>query len=306
MSLEGDFNIKVKMKILITGGTGLLGKALIETVNSDYEIIATFLGNYDVEDNQQVKYKKMDIRDKDGYKNLFKGFKPNVIIHAASIGSPDYAEKNRNETWVINVDATQNIIENCEQFDAKFIFISSNGIYDGNNAPYCEESKAEPINYYGQTKLEGEIITKKAKITHAIVRPILMYGWNHQFERQNIITTSLSKLRKGEKLFAYEDVFSNPLFVKSCAKAIWKIIKEEKYETFNIAGRDRVSIYQFVKEAAKIFELNENLVVPVQQGFFNELVKRPKDTSYNTEKMQKVLQMEPISVSGGLFLMKEP
>src|SRR3989339_1609757 len=294
------------MKILITGGTGLLGKALIETVDSNYEIVATYLGNYDVEDTHQVKYTKLDTRDKAGYEYLFREFKPKVVIHTASIGSPDYAEKNKELTWEVNVGGTQNILFICERFNAKFIYISSNGIYDGNKAPYGEEDEAKPINYYGQTKLEGEIITKKAKITHAIVRPILMYGWNHQFERQNIITTSLSKLRKGEKLFAYEDVFSNPLFVKSCAKAIWKIIKEEKYETFNIAGRDRVSIFQFVKEAAKIFELNENLVVPVQQGFFNELVKRPKDTSYNTEKMQKVLQMEPISVSGGLFLMKEP
>lgn len=292
------------MRILITGGTGLLGKALIETRDSEYEIIATYLGNYNMENTNRIKYNKLDVRDKEEYHHLFKEFKPETVIHTASIGSPDYAEKNKNETWAINVGGTQNILNNCEQFGAKFIYISSNGIYDGNKAPYCEDDKAEPINYYGQTKLEGERVTQKAKIPYAIVRPILMYGWNHPFERPNIITITLSKVQKGEKIFAYDDVFSNPLFAQNCAKAIWEIVKEQKYETFNIGGRDRLSVYQLLKEAAKIFNLDENLIMPVQQGFFNELVKRPKDTSYVTEKMRRVLKIEPLSVFEGLSLMK--
>lgn len=194
------------MKILITGGTGLLGKALIETTNSCYEIVATYLSDYDIEDNYQIKYKKLDIRDEEGYRYLFRDFRPEVVIHTASIGSPDYAEKNKEETWSINVGGTQCILNNCEKFNSRFIYISSNGIYDGENAPYSEEDEAEPINYYGHTKLEGENLAKKAKVPCAIVRPILMYGWNYPYERANILTLSISRLRKGEKIFAY-DVF---------------------------------------------------------------------------------------------------
>ena len=293
------------MRILITGGTGLLGKALIETVdNSNYEIIATCLGDYNLNDTNQVKYKKLDVRDIDGYSSLFKEFKPEVVVHAASVGSPDYAEKNKEETWSIDVVGTQNIINNCERYDSKFIYMSSNGIYDGNKAPYSENDKAEPINYYGKIKLEGERITKSSRILHAIVRPILMYGWNYPFERPNIITLAISKLQKSEKIFVYDDVYTNPIFVQSCAKAIWKVIEENKYDIFNIGGKDRLSIYELVKKAAEIFEYSINLVIPVQQGFFNELTKRPKDTSYNTEKMRKVLGLEPLSIIEGLLLMK--
>lgn len=293
------------MKILITGGTGLLGKALIETVDSNYEIVATYLGNYAVEDTHQVKYTKLDTRDKAGYEYLCRDFKPKVVIHTASIGSPDYAEKNKELTWEVNVRGTQNILSICERSDAKFLYISSNGIYDGNKAPYGEEDEAKPINYYGQTKLEGERIVQKAKIPYAIIRPILMYGWPHSFERDNIVTFALSKLEQCEVVNAYDDVYLNPLFNRSCAEAIWKIVKEEKYNVFNIAGAERVTIYKLIQEVANVFKLNRDLIKPVQQGFFNELVKRPSDTSYKTEKMEKALGIKPLSLKEGLSIMRE-
>ena len=293
------------MRILITGGTGLLGKALIENRSDNDEIIATYLGKYTMDDYEGIKYLQLDIRDLENGTRIFRDFKPDIVIHTASIGSPDYAELNREETKDVNVIGTRKIVSICEQFGAKLIYISSNGIYDGERAPYSEESKPEPINYYGEVKLQAEAVTKHAKIQHAIVRPILMYGWNHPFERSNIVTQAIAKLQKGEAMYAYDDVYANPLFNYSCAMAIWEIIKKEKYDVFNIAGAERVSIYKLLGKVAEIFNLDGNLIKPVQQGFFHELVTRPRDTSFKTEKMEKELGLKPLSLEEGLRLMKE-
>jgi dTDP-4-dehydrorhamnose reductase len=293
------------MRIFITGGTGLLGKALIESRSDNDEICSTYMGNYPIENYLGVKYLQLDIRDVEGHIRIFRDFEPETVIHTASIGSPDYAEKHRKETKDINVIGTQRILSICERLGTKFIYISSNGIYDGERAPYEEESKAEPINFYGEVKLEAETITQQAKTKKAIVRPMLMYGWNHHFERSNIATQTISKLQKGEVIHAYNDVYANPLFSYSCAMAIWEIIKKEKYDVFNIAGAERVSIYQLLRKVAEIFDLDGNLIKPVQQGFFNELVKRPRDTSFKTEKMEKELDIKPLSLEEGLRLMKE-
>jgi len=220
------------------------------------------------------------------------------------MNSPDYVEKNSNEAWEISVGGTQNILDACEKFGAKFIYISSNAIYDGSKAPYREEDAARPVNYYGQIKLEGEEITKKAKVVWAIVRPILMYGWNYTFERPNIITIGIAKLRKKEKFFVYDDVYYSPLYYYSCAEAIWTIIEKNKFRIFNIGGKDRLSVYELMKKAAQVFDLDGNLLMPVQQGFFKELVKRPRDTSYNTAKMESVLGLKPLKADEGLELMR--
>ncbi|OGC22596.1 hypothetical protein A3J90_06955 [candidate division WOR-1 bacterium RIFOXYC2_FULL_37_10] len=291
-------------KVLITGGTGLLGKALIEKNDDGDEIMATYTGNYVAESHGQVKYLMLDIRDKSGYESLFNDFRPNVVIHTASIGSPDFAHNNRGITLEVNVNGVKNILSLCERYNSTLIHISSNGIYDGENAPYSEDDHAEPKNYYGQTKLQGEEVVKKTEIPFAIVRPILMYGWNHSFERQNIVTIALSKLIKNEKVFVYDDVYSNPLFSGSCANAIWKMINSNQYGIFNLAGRERVSIYELVVAVAEIFNLNKELVIPVKQGYFNELVPRPKDTSYNTAKMEKILKIKPLTLFEGLEKMR--
>jgi len=286
-------------RILITGGTGMLGKAIIENAPDNAAIMGTYSGKYSVADLGNVSYANLDIQDEEGYKKLFDVFKPDVVIHAASIGSPDFAEQNKEITWAINVGGTGTILSLCEKSGAKFIYISSNGIYDGDNAPYGEDDKAEPINYYGLTKQEGEILTRKSKAKTAIVRPILMYGWNHPFERNNIVTTALAKLAKKETMNVYDDVYSNPLYSGSCAEAIWKLIEEGRYETFNIAGMDRVSIFELLRRAAEAFGLDASLIHPVKQGFFNELVRRPKDTSYRTDKMVDVLNITPLTLGEG-------
>jgi len=82
------------MKVLITGGTGLLGKALTGAADSSYEIVSTFVGDYQILDTLQIIYKKLDIRDREGYFHLFRDFKPEVTIHAAGMSNPDYVEKN--------------------------------------------------------------------------------------------------------------------------------------------------------------------------------------------------------------------
>ena len=293
------------MRVLITGASGLLGKALIENNKANHEIIATYAGKYVMANHRRLKYFKLDIRDKTGYADLFKKYKPQVTIHTAGIGSPDFAEQNKELVSDINLNGTKNIAENCELFNSKLIFISSNGIYDGGQAPYGEDDKAEPVNYYGVIKLKGEEAIKRARIPHAIVRPILMYGWNNPFERANIVTQSILKLQQGEKVYAYDNVYVNPLFNNSCAEVIWKIIDDNKICDYNIGGADRASIYQLIYKVAETFHLNKSLVIPVQQGYFNELVERPRDTTLKTEKMEKELGIKPLTLGEGLTLMRD-
>lgn len=292
------------MKVLITGGTGLLGKALIETAPKGCRIVATHMGKCGPGDTLRVKYVNMDVCDEKGNVALYKKFRPEVTIHTAGIGSPDYAQRHKKEARRVNVSGTKNILKNCERSGSSFIYISSNGIYDGGSAPYSELDAAHPINYYGRIKLEGEKVAKKCAVPCSIVRPMLLYGWNHPLGRQNIVTYALSKLEKKEDVFVYNDVFVNPIFAPSCARAVWKIVEDRIYEPFNIAGKDVVSIYRLVKHVAESFGCNPNLVIPVKQGFFNELVKRPKDTSYDTRKMQAILRIEPPSIKEGLDMMK--
>ena len=111
-----------------------------------------------------------------------------------------FCEKNKKVAYKINVKGTENMIKVCYKNKAKLIFISSNAVFDGSNPPYSEKSKVHPVNYYGKTKVISEKMIMKSNVDYAIVRLILMYGWNHPKERENPVTWLINKLKNGRKI----------------------------------------------------------------------------------------------------------
>lgn len=290
-------------KVLITGVTGLLGKALAET-NGKHELVGTYLPKTLAAPFYNFTTTSLDVRDREKLLQIFQEHRPDVVVHTASIGSVDYCETHREESWEVNVKGTQNIIHFCEEFGAKFIFVSSNAVYDGNDAPYSETDPANPINYYGKLKVEGEALTAKAKVPHAIVRPILMYGWHHPSGRPNPVTWQISMMEKGQKVKMVTDIYCNPLYSVNCADAIWAVVDKNKEGVYNIAGKNPCSRYDFAVEIAEEFGFKKSDVEPVLNSFFKEIAPRPIDTSYRVDKMEKELGVRALTTREGLKAMK--
>ena len=93
--------------------------------------------------------------------SIFEWAKPDVVINAAAIGSVDFAEKNREETKRVNVGGTQIVVELCQAYKSRLIYISSNAVFNGRSPLYSETAPVDPINYYGQLKVEAENIVRR-------------------------------------------------------------------------------------------------------------------------------------------------
>lgn len=290
------------MKVLITGGTGLLGKGLIET-NNGRDIESLYLGSYSMEDSANVTYHKADICDRDTMHAIFRKTKPKVVIHAAGIANVDYCENNYENAWNSNVRGTQIVLEACKEYAAKLVFISTNAVFDGTSAPYSENDTPLPVNKYGRMKLEGEKAVMKSGLKYIILRPILMYGWNSEHERTNMVTWLIGKLKSGERVNIVNDVYENPLFNISCAEIVWSLIDSGSEGIYHAAGRDTVNRYDFAKKIADIFDLNGKLINSVSSDFFPGLAPRPRNTGYDTTKIQK-LGLMPLGLEEGMLLMK--
>lgn len=293
-------------KIFITGGTGLLGHYLIKTAHASYDISCTF---FPAEKKEYITYNcgkyYLDITNRDAVLNLIEGIKPDCVIHTASIAKVDYVEKNKKETRRNNLGGTINIIEACQKAGAKLIYISSNAVFDGKNHPYSEEDHVNPLNYYGKLKTEEEKLVKSSELKYAIIRPILMYGWNLRIERENPVTWLIGLLKADKEVKIVDDISCNPLFAKDCADVIWKVIALNKEGTFHIGGENELSRYEFACIIAEVFGLNRNLITPVKNSFFRTISPRPKNTTYCIDKIKKELGILPLGVRKGLKAMKE-
>jgi len=289
------------MRVFITGSTGLLGSTLIRTAPKEVILGATYNKNSLVP-NIACHYFPVDITKKTMVNRAIKSFKPDVVIHTAAIATPDYCDKHRKEAWAVNVVGTKNLLEACKKSNTLFVYITTNGVYDGKNPPYDESQTPNPLDYYGKTKYESEKLTKKSGLPYLIMRLITMYGWNNPDERQNPVTWLMEILGKNKTpINMVSDMFNNFLYVESAAEVIWKAILQGKVnEEYNIAGKECISRYDFSRKIAKTFMLDEKMIYPVTLNFFKNFVARPKNTCFITSKMEKDLQTKPLPILSGL------
>lgn len=282
-----------------------MGHYLIKTSPRIYGISYTFfpMNKQNAIPNDCDKH-HLDISDKDAVLNTVRRIKPDCVIHTASIANVDYVEKNKEEAKKVNLNGTANIIEACLEADAKLIYISSNAVFDGQKPPYSENDPLNPINYYGQLKVAEEELVRRSGLKYAIVRAILMYGWNLPVERKNPVTWLIEILEVGKEINIVDDIYCNPLFVNDCCEVIWKIVALNKEGTFHVGGRDEISRYEFACLTAETFGLDVNLINPVKNSFFKDLASRPQNTTYCIDKIKKELGVFPLGVREALEIMK--
>lgn len=298
-------NLREKTKnIFITAGSGLLGKALLETCPSDYKLSATYFPSKPDRFPENINFFELNITNSGDVLNCIKKIKPDVIIHTAAIGNVDFCEKNKDISWAANVDGTKNIIEAAREINSEIIYVSSNAVFDGNNPPYKEEDKINPLSYYGETKAICERLVSNSGLKNVIVRAILMYGWHNSLERKNMVTWILDSLTQGVPLKIVNDIYSNSLLSWNCADAIWSIIKKEKNGIFHIAGADCISRYEFAIKIAEIFGLDKSMITPVANSYFTGIASRPSNTCFCTDKMERELGIRAIGVEEGLRILK--
>lgn len=301
--MKTGFSLKHPPRVLITGGTGLLGKALLETAPAGLEVDAAFHQN-PPPFPWHGRFHPLEICDEASVNGLMKKVEPHVVIHAASIGSVDEAQRDPLQVKQVNVGGTRNLVQACRLSGSFLVLVSSNAVFDGTLPPYAEDSPLRAANRYGEIKIEAEAVLRESGIAGLIVRPILMYGWPFPNGRDNVVTRWLSHLEREETVEVAQDITSMPLSALDCAQTIWAGIGAHCTGIVHVAGADRVSLVTFAKETARVFGCDERLIVPVPSSRLRGLAPRPRDTSFVTTRMQRELGIRPLGIREGLTLMQ--
>ena len=289
-------------RILITGGTGLLGKYLSESAPRGWEVGVTWHLNLPPEE-WRSGFHPLDVRNAAAVEGLVSQFKPDIVIHTASVGSVEEAQRYPEQVTQVNVEGTANVARACARSGAFLIHISSNAVFDGENPPYSEGSPLKAVNRYGEIKIESERSVRENTAAWLIVRPILMYGWPFPDARENAVTRWLAELEGGRPVQAAEDIVSMPLSAANCAEAVWAAAERGISGTLHVAGADRVTLSRLAQETARVFGFDPERVVPVPSSHWADLAPRPRDTSFITTRMERELGVRPLGIEEGLLQM---
>ena len=278
------------MIVFVTGVAGQLGHDVINEL-SKRGIVA--IGSDIREENEIInksnwsKYIQLDITDKEAVDRVIKELKPDAIIHCAAWTNVDGAEDENNKPLVkkINVDGTDNLVKVAKAVGAKFLYISTDYVFDGEGTkPWQPDDKNyAPQNYYGETKLQGELAVSSQLNRYFIVRIAWVFGLNGK----NFIRTMLSLADKGYKeLRVVNDQIGTPTYTYDLARLLVDMILTDKYGFYHATNEGGyISWADFAEEIFKQAdkEIKVNRVTTEEYGV--SLAKRPFNSRLDKSKL---------------------
>lgn len=275
------------MKVLITGGSGFLGQYLNIELSKSFEILTLY--NKTPRNCKLFNSKQVDICDNKKLSEIFETFKPNTVVHTASVSTPQKAnEQPPKIVYEINVRTTKNIAELCEQFNSKLIYTSTDLVYAGYRGSYLkEDAKLIPISLYAETKLMGEEKIKATFENYIILRTALMYGFGMK-GTTCFFHQMYDKLCANEKVKVFTDQFRSPLSVLEAARIIKQLCKlEVRNEIINFGGPERLSRYDLAMKLCNIAYLDERLLEKISMYEIKDL-PHVDDVSMNVDKLKSL------------------
>jgi dTDP-4-dehydrorhamnose reductase len=229
--------MSARPKMLVTGGSGYLGRHLTARAAPSYDLYTTYRGQPDrIKAGQPLA---LDLADRQAVHRLIKALKPEAIIHTAAINPGGGAEP---LMMAINADGSGFVAEAAVAVGARLVHVSTDVVHDGRQAPYDDAALANPLNAYGRSKALAEAQVAATDPRAAIVRTSLIYGLE---EIDRGTAGFRDRLAGGEPLLLFNDVIRQPVWVETLAEALLRLVRLDFAGRLNVAGGQALTREEF-------------------------------------------------------------
>jgi len=292
------------MRIIVTGCNGLLGQKLVELISSkpEHHLIATAKSKL-IPTLSRGEFHSLDITNREEVDGIIFKIKPDVVINTAAMTQVDQCEIEREKCWQANVEAVRYLVDACQKNNVYLVHVSTDFIFDGSHGPLDENEKPNPISYYGESKLAGEMVVQQSSIHWAILRTVLVYGVTQDMSRSNIVLWVKKSLEEGKTINVVNDQWRTPTLVEDLAMGCFLAATKKIKGVFNISGDQMMTPYDIAIAAADFFKLDKSLIQQTDSTKFTQPAKRPPKTGFIIEKAKKELGYKPHTFIEGLAIL---
>lgn len=295
------------MKVLMTGGFGLIGSRILEIWNGKYEVVVADLVD-ESDKYKNVTYTQVDITQKEEIAALIFDQKPQVVVHLAAFTDVEKAENDRDLAWEVNVNATRNLAEVSRDNGCHFIYLSTGFVFEGKKESYSEEDAPNPVNYYGLTKMEGERTLLKSEVPLTILR--INYPYRGKWaKKSDTVRWMIDKMQKEEEVTLVNDQHISPTFIDDLAAVLDGVIEKRLTGTYHVTGGDCLTFVEIGKLLAEQFKVSTDLVKEISLNDF--LVKsgrkavQPVWSCLVVNKIEKALGIKMTKFGDGAKKIRE-
>lgn len=257
------------MRIVITGGSGLLGKKVSKILSMDHEIVSTY-------NKSKIKGGvKLDLIKFDEVRDKLKDINPDVIIHTAAMTDVDASEKDKFKAWLINTGASFHLATICESMNIRLIYLSTDYVFSGENSPYYERDIPHPINFYGETKLMAEEMIKRVLDNHIIIRIPILYGYNDKRDKDTVVSNVIKRLNSKSEVYADDFRIKYPILIDDVAEGIERLLNMDLSGIVHFSHTEGITRYKWALKMADVFELPKDYIGIRNEQFGNGRPERP-------------------------------
>ena len=220
---------------------------------------------------------------------------PDVVINAGAIANVDLCERDHALAYSVNGEAPGMMARACRDIGARFVHVSTDYVFDGSQGNYSEESVPNPINYYGLSKLVGDV-NALSYPDSLVVRTSGVFGYTKNFPMFVYET-----LKSGKEVNAIDGYYS-PVHAANLAFAISELVDNEVKGLINVAG-ERISRFYLALKIADAFSLDSSLINRVD-NVASMNAKRPYDSSLDSSNALSTIKAEFYSTDSNISAMK--
>ena len=285
-------------KFLVTGSSGLIGSQVVkDLVKKNFEVYSC----YNVEKPEFGIPTHLDILKKDKIEKILQSIKPNVVIHLAAITDVDLCERQKELAVLINTKSTEILAQESSKQDTYFVYMSTDYVFDGKQGLKNENDMPNPLNFYGKSKLDGEIALNNLTSPYIIVRTSTPFGIH--LKKKSFPLWIKENLESKKETPVLIDQYTSPTFVPNLSKMLIEVATKQITGIIHLAGSTRISRYDFAKIIAEKLDLDETLLKPTKMAEMKWDAQRPQDSSLDVSKAIAILDNKPQKIERSLELL---
>lgn len=259
------------MKVFIAGASGLVGSNCLKHFTEEGWTAKGSYFSYATDDT--VFYNTLDPAHPDNFD--VKAFAPDVIVHCGAMTHVDYCETHEDESYTQTVQSTLNLIALAKDCGARFVYLSTDYVFDGVNGPYREDAPVNPLSVYARHKLEAEQNVLAEIGDSLVLRVTNVYG--DEARGKNFVARIVDQCLKGQKLtlkLPY-DQYATPTNAWDIARAMFVLLRDGKKGIYHICGTDFMNRVELALRVLEYFPAAEYDLIPMSTEELNQPAKRP-------------------------------
>jgi len=286
------------MNVLVIG-TGLLGQKCVESWSESHDVFYTWRSEDPISNDAGYG---LDITNIPRFADIVSKVEPDNVVLTAAYTDVDGCEENPGKAYRVNAEAPGKIAKVCKREGIGLVYISTDYVFDGEKGRYKENDSTNPVCVYGESKLKGERNVMQNRPDPVIARTSVIFGW----ERANFATWVTDSLEKGEKIPVVHDKYVSPTLNADLADQLERLMVKNESGIYHASGRTRASFFEFAELLAEKTGCPTDLVERAKTEDLPWKAERPKDSSLDTSKIERIANPRTLEDSIDLLLSQKP